>query len=318
MPTQRDEPPPDDRRTPPPSIGVRLCSAYNALFRWRARREDAQSWVSSRLDDAAAELRYAAWRHRTTPAHLARLGNPSLEGMRVLDFGCGRGGATLYYAEQGARSVLGVDVGDDVLRSAERFRAHVDPERTLPVRFRRAEASHVPAEDGSIDLILCIDVFEHLADPAASLAEWHRVLAPGGRVLATFGPLWLHPHGIHLWEIFPAPWVHLLFPERTVVRTRHHLKGEPERSATDRTYADLLFNKMTARRFERLVRGSDLEVEAYELLAVGGVRWLARVPLLRELFASEVRCLLHKPDPAAPAGHERGAAAAPPDERGRD
>ncbi|MGH1562204.1 class I SAM-dependent methyltransferase [Mumia sp. DW29H23] len=51
----------------------------------------------------------------------------------------------------------------------------------------------IPVEDGRFDRVLCNQVLEHLDDPAGALAEMHRVLAPGGRILLS-APLFYPEH----------------------------------------------------------------------------------------------------------------------------
>lgn len=60
-----------------------------------------------------------------------------------------------------------------------------------------APAYALPVENASFDLVLCTQVLEHTAEPAAALQECFRVLAPGGRLALTVPLLWeLHelPH----------------------------------------------------------------------------------------------------------------------------
>ena len=49
----------------------------------------------------------------------------------------------------------------------------------------RADAVHLPVASGTVDLVVAMDVLEHLDDDRAAMVEWVRVLAPGGRLLVT-------------------------------------------------------------------------------------------------------------------------------------
>lgn len=62
----------------------------------------------------------------------------------------------------------------------------------------------IPIEDASNDLVLCLQVLEHVPDPAAAVRELRRVVRPGGLVLAsTHGVYPYHPNPEDLWR-----WTH--------------------------------------------------------------------------------------------------------------
>ena len=62
----------------------------------------------------------------------------------------------------------------------------------------------IPVDDGSFDIVLCTQTLEHVADPARAIRELRRVVARGGRVLAsTHGVQVYHPNPDDLWR-----WTH--------------------------------------------------------------------------------------------------------------
>jgi SAM-dependent methyltransferase len=95
-------------------------------------------------------------------------------GTRVLDAACGEGyGAALLAA--GARSVTGVDVSADTVRHAVARYGH------LPnLEFEIADCTRLPFADGSFDRVVSFETLEHLEAQDALLAEFRRVLEPGG------------------------------------------------------------------------------------------------------------------------------------------
>lgn len=56
------------------------------------------------------------------------------------------------------------------------------------------DALAMPLAEGSVDASICISVLEHVHDPYQAVREWHRVMAPGGRVLAWI-PFFFGVHG---------------------------------------------------------------------------------------------------------------------------
>lgn len=98
-------------------------------------------------------------------------------GERVLDLGCGAGRFLRALAEAGAEAI-GVEIAEAALARA---RANA-PRAELHLGSADGE---LPLADGSVALVWCSEVVEHVADTANLLAEVCRVLAPGGRVLIT-------------------------------------------------------------------------------------------------------------------------------------
>jgi len=100
-----------------------------------------------------------------------------------LDAGCGSGTLTRFLAEAGAR-VLGVDAAEDMIATASTLGS--GHEHSEQLRFEHIETiEHLPAADQSLDGILCSSVLEYVADPPACLAEFARVLRPGGLLVVS-------------------------------------------------------------------------------------------------------------------------------------
>lgn len=95
----------------------------------------------------------------------------------VVDIGCGPGFYVAALAEQAA-SVTGIDPSAAMLAIAAR-----KTEGHRNVTLRQGEATALPLDEASMDRALSVQVFEYIADTPAALAEIHRVLRPGGRVV---------------------------------------------------------------------------------------------------------------------------------------
>jgi cyclopropane fatty-acyl-phospholipid synthase-like methyltransferase len=105
-------------------------------------------------------------------------------GKTLLDIACGSGGPALRIAERTGCSIAGVDVHDQAIATANSLAA----QRGLADRaqFQVADATApLPFPDASFDAIICIDAINHLPNRLRVIADWSRLLQPGGRMLFT-------------------------------------------------------------------------------------------------------------------------------------
>jgi SAM-dependent methyltransferase len=103
---------------------------------------------------------------------------------RLLDIACGSGGPTLRIARRTGCRVTGVDAHEQAIAAAH-ARAAAEGVADGAV-FERLDASRpLPFPDGAFDGLICIDAINHLPDRPRILAEWARVLRPGGRLVFT-------------------------------------------------------------------------------------------------------------------------------------
>jgi 2-polyprenyl-6-hydroxyphenyl methylase/3-demethylubiquinone-9 3-methyltransferase len=98
-----------------------------------------------------------------------------LEGKTALDVGCGAGLLAEPLARLGA-TVTGLDASPELIAVA---RAHAGAQR-LAIDYRAGELADL---EGRYDLITCMEVIEHVADPAAFVKDLARRLAPGGLLI---------------------------------------------------------------------------------------------------------------------------------------
>lgn len=103
---------------------------------------------------------------------------------RVLDVGCGSGGPALHLVRSTGCQVVGVELYDAAVASGNRNADETGLEDHAA--FVQADASHpLPFEDEGFDAIVCIDAINHLPDRDRVLADWARLLRPGGRLVFT-------------------------------------------------------------------------------------------------------------------------------------
>ena len=134
------------------------------------------------FDEALATQMETLYRTRDV-LRRRRLVREALEaapGERILDVGCGPG---FYLAELiehvgPTGSLVGIDASPHTLALARhRTQGHDNVELHL------ADATALPVPDAGFDAALAVQVLEYVADPDAALAELHRVLRPGGRLV---------------------------------------------------------------------------------------------------------------------------------------
>lgn len=118
---------------------------------------------------------FAPWASR-----LVQSANPQ-PGERVLDVACGTGVVARLVAThvKSVGKVVGLDLNPNMLavaRTMTKREGHV-------IEWHEGRAESLPFPDGSFDLVFCQQALQFLADRQAALAEMHRVLAAGGRVL---------------------------------------------------------------------------------------------------------------------------------------
>lgn len=149
--------------------------------------------------------------------HFARTGQRRpLDGLSVLDIGCGGGLISEPLTRLGAR-VTGIDPAAENIETARRHAAA----QGLAIDYRATTVEALAGEGVTFDAVLCLEVVEHVPDPARFIAGIAALVRPGGgavlstinRTLKAYGLAiigaeyvlrWL-PVGTHQWERFVTP-----------------------------------------------------------------------------------------------------------------
>jgi 2-polyprenyl-6-hydroxyphenyl methylase/3-demethylubiquinone-9 3-methyltransferase len=147
--------------------------------------------------------------HDINPLRLAWINDRvGLAGKRVLDVGCGGGILAEAMAELGAE-VSGIDMGEAPLAVA---RLHLK-ESGRNVHYRKVTAEELAGElPGAFDVITCMEMLEHVPDPASTVAACARLVRPGGQVF--FSTINRNPKSF-LFAIVGAEYVLRLLPRGT-------------------------------------------------------------------------------------------------------
>ena len=152
---------------------------------------------------------------------------------RVLDAACGEGYGTAMLAAMGARAAVGVDIDQPTVDHArERY----------GLEFEQADVAALPFEDKSFDLVVSFETLEHVPDPARAIAEFRRVLADDGVLVASTpnSDRYLVDNEFHTREFTEREFGELLGPHFAEVALFYQqdwltsaVMGEPQLAADD-------------------------------------------------------------------------------------
>jgi 2-polyprenyl-6-hydroxyphenyl methylase/3-demethylubiquinone-9 3-methyltransferase len=148
--------------------------------------------------------------HDINPSRLAWINGLSpLAGASVLDVGCGGGILADAMARAGA-AVTGIDLAAKALRVAQ---LHALEAQTTGVHYREISAEGLAAEQaGSFDVVTCMEMLEHVPDPASVVRACASLVKPGGWVY--FSTLNRSPKSF-LFAIVGAEYILNLLPRGT-------------------------------------------------------------------------------------------------------
>jgi len=139
--------------------------------------------------------------------HIERLVG-GIAGKRVVDVGCGGGILAEAMAAKGAE-VLGIDLADKPLKVAARHKL----ESGANVEYRLVAAERLAEEmPETFDVVTCMEMVEHVPDPASTVAACARLAKPGGWVV--FSTINRNPKSF-LFAIVGAEYVLRLLPKGT-------------------------------------------------------------------------------------------------------
>jgi 2-polyprenyl-6-hydroxyphenyl methylase/3-demethylubiquinone-9 3-methyltransferase len=131
-----------------------------------------------------------------------------LAGKEVLDVGCGGGILSESMAVRGAQ-VMGIDLGEMPLRVADLHTL----ESGVPVSYRRVAVEALAAErPASFDVVTCMEMLEHVPNPASVVDACARLVRPGGLVF--FSTLNRNPKS-YLFAILGAEYILGMLPRGT-------------------------------------------------------------------------------------------------------
>lgn len=111
-------------------------------------------------------------------AHFGPRPRRALDGLTALDLGCGGGLASAPLSRMGAR-VTGVDASEEAIGAARAYAAQAG----LEIEFRCAAAEELVAEGRRYDMVVALEIVEHVADVNAFLAAASALVQGGGLLI---------------------------------------------------------------------------------------------------------------------------------------
>lgn len=131
-----------------------------------------------------------------------------LDGKSVIDVGCGGGILAESMAMRGAR-VTGIDMGEAPLSVAKLHQL----ESAVEVDYQRITAEEMAGQrPGEFDVVTCLEMLEHVPDPASTIAACAKLVKPGGQVF--FSTINRNPKA-YLFAVVGAEYVLNLLPKGT-------------------------------------------------------------------------------------------------------
>ena len=188
--------------------------------------------------------------HAINPARTSYIERAAggLKGKRAVDIGCGGGLLSEALAARGA-SVTGIDLANEVLDAA---RLHAS-QSGASVEYRAIAAEALALEaPGAFDLVTCLEMLEHVPDPASVVAACAQLVRPGGTVV--FSTINRNPKAYAL-AIVAAEYLLNLIPRGTHDYAKLIRPSELERWATR---AGLIVREIRGLTYNPLVKSAKI------------------------------------------------------------
>ena len=184
--------------------------------------------------------------HKINPLRLQYIdGYAQLNGKQVVDVGCGGGILTEALTQSGA-TTLGVDLAEKSLKIAQ---LHALETELQNVSYRCVSVEDLAAEQaGQYDVVTCMEMMEHVPDPASIVQACQHLVKPGGHVF--FSTINRNPKS-YLFAIIGAEYVLRLLPKGT---HDYHKFIRPSEMAHDIRNAGLSLKEMTGLHYNPITK----------------------------------------------------------------
>ena len=181
-----------------------------------------------------------------------------LEGKRILDFGCGMGGMSLWYATNWDCSVYALDIDKHHIEVAEHIKAKHGVDN---VTFSRRNILEDHLKEGEeFDYVFLNDVAEHIDYPILTeiFKQLKKGLAKNGKIFVTYPP-WRSPYASHVTHVVKIPWCQFL-PKKVIhnliEKNNIQIVGDRESTLLEAYYG---LNHLTHQKLMKVVNSCGLK-----------------------------------------------------------
>ncbi|QEH43435.1 bifunctional 2-polyprenyl-6-hydroxyphenol methylase/3-demethylubiquinol 3-O-methyltransferase UbiG [Chitinophaga sp. XS-30] len=224
---------------------------------------------------------------------------PDMNGLRVMEIGCGEGGVLTPFLEKGCHCV-GVDLFPERIALATGFLGdYVNNGQLQLIAKNIYDVDFFGEFQHAFDLIILKDAIEHIPEQDKLVAYLKNLLSPRGQVYFGFPP-WYMPHGGHQ-QICQSkvlsflPYIHLL--PRPLYRGL--LKAFGEHEGTVRELMELVDTGISIERFEKVVKAAGFDITQRKYYLINPIYkykfklqpreqfgWMKGIPFVRNFFTT--------------------------------
>jgi SAM-dependent methyltransferase len=162
-------------------------------------------------------------RYLTYLRDLLAFAHVDLEGLDVVDAGCGFGFTLLAAAALGASTARGVDTSSSMIRTVEAYRPRLPASLAARVEVTVADVSEPPHPDESVDLLLSVEAISHYRRVESFVGEARRVLRRGGTMIISDGNNganpWIRRKTRGIWDAFEEGEPHPAVPHASELQS---------------------------------------------------------------------------------------------------
>ncbi|NSL90300.1 class I SAM-dependent methyltransferase [Chitinophaga sp. Mgbs1] len=224
---------------------------------------------------------------------------PQLDGLRVMEVGCGEGGVLTPLLEKGCQCV-GVDLAPARIELAKSYLGNYLPSGQLRLIAKNIyDVDFLGEFRNSFDIIILKDAIEHIPDQEKIIGHLKQLLSPRGQVYFGFPP-WYMPHGGHQQIcanrfLSMVPYIHLL--PRPLYKGTLRLFGEENDIVSE--LMDVKSTGISIERFEKIVRRQQYKITRRRFYMINPIykykfgvsareqfKPIASIPFVRNFFTT--------------------------------